>query len=265
MKRSFEEISANARDWAALPQVDREPTYKVNRLWFIDAPVYESSIFLYFDLSQSPDVVQYAESVQDVCRASLGGDGFNQAPTRRLHVPLFTEVVLRNARLPDSRVAEVRSKYEALLNTMDKSIVFVLGPRLTPGGVVLECRVFDDSISSARATASSMANKEEPPRIPKIDYATLGYITAGTSEELERLNVRLKSLSESQAPIAAAIDRVYTSLTVNKRLTGPTLTTELTLPVRVVLPPGGMRDSMSDDRELKLIAVAQKYLTQTRD
>lgn len=243
-KSSFDETFAKACEWASLPQAEREATYKINRQWFLYEPVYESSVFLYFDLSGSSDAVQYAEGVQNACKAFLGSEGFNCAPSHRLHTVLFTEAVLRNGRLADHWVAEVRAKYEPLLRTMHKSVLFIMGPRLTSGGVVLECRIFDDSIASARAAASSMASKEQPPRIPTIDYATLGYITSGTREELEQLNVRLKTFSDEQAPIPVPVDRVFTSLTVNKRLTEPTLTAELTLPVRVVLSSDAMSEGL---------------------
>jgi hypothetical protein len=257
---NFVQLDAKTQAWVAQADEARVESYETNLQWFTKGTVYESSIFLYFDLASSPEAVEYASKVQRVCLEILGQRGFNAAPADRLHATLFTEIVVPNAILPLGQVADVEAKYSSLIAQMRRGLIFLVGPWLTSGGVVLECRTYDSSVRDARKMAARMSTEGNPPRIPNLDYSTIGYITDGPSGTLKSLYLELEELRNDVKPIPIEVNSVVTTLTINKALVQPTLVSELRLPP---VPPPVSGDLFSgyewESRERQMLALAREY------
>lgn len=231
-REQFDAIGRRTLEWISLPAAERWDLCRTNRRWFSADEVHESSVFLYYDLRPSPAAVDRALRVQRICADALGKGGLNPAPAQRLHATILTDIVVSHRRLADSEVRTTSEWYEPLIAGMHPFLVFVLGPHMTPGGIVLECRIHEQTLFTMRAAARRAENRpigrrEFSPRIPTIEYATLGYITIADQQPLERLNSELATLRQELKPIAVPINRVHVSLTVNKKLADPGLVHEL--------------------------------------
>lgn len=223
-KEQYALIDERARQWLTAESGSRQKTVDKNKQWFKEEPVHESSIFLYFDLASNHEAVSRAHEIQQMCATILGDDCFNPAPADRLHATIFTDQVLDAGRIADDQVELVDKKYQSLIAGMRPFAAFILGPHLTPGGLVLECRIHEKTLFEMRDIATALGEKGVgAPRVPSIEYATLGYVTGGTTQRLNELHRALVDLNKAVQPLRVDIDRVYVSLTINKRLTLPTI------------------------------------------
>jgi hypothetical protein len=234
-RREFESIEAGGRAWIDSSPAELCRTFATNRQWFRTDTVFESSVFLYLDLSADHEAVQRAERIHRTAQETLGDANVNLAPSRRLHSTILTDVVAQYERLADAEVSRVADLYAHLYQAMPPCLVSVLGPRLTPGGIILECRIHEPALFAMREAARLLGERNgRRPRIPTNEYATLGYLTGGDYAALVELYEVLRRMRVNCAPIEVAVDRVLVTLTVNKAIVPPTLEFALT-----AAPDGG--------------------------
>jgi len=228
-RRELEAIDIRTREWIEAPPEELRRTFELNRQWFRTDKVFESSVFFYFDLSVNHEAVQRAYQIQRSVQKIVGQAHANPAPSRRLHTTIFTDVAAPHERLADEEVSRTADLYAHLYESVAPCLVFVLGPRLTPGGIILECRIHEPTLFAMRESARRLAGQTgRQPRIPTVEYATIGYVTGGDRAALVELYETLRHIRASCPPIAVPVDRVLLTLTVNKAIVPPTLEFELT-------------------------------------
>lgn len=198
-----------------------------NHRVFSDEEPLEESIFLYFDLSTSVELVNYMVRIRGVTIECLGPGGFKRCRWADLslqHATAFIEMIGPGLNITDQMVEAAMHKYEALLQGLLPFNLVVKGPHLVKnGGVVLEGAAYSLPFFRLRETAANdtrgIPDSATRP-LPTIIHSTIGYVSDATKSQMQQLNAALASMRPRARGISVRIREGRLSATANRGLVG---------------------------------------------
>jgi hypothetical protein len=226
---AFEDVVRRAERWIHCDSATHATAFRENEKWFDPAELHESSVFLYVHLAESTAVAERAQHVARVCRDAIGSSNFVAAPTDGLHSTVLTDSLSTVRAMTDNALSECYVRYIAPCRYLGPFTMSVLGPYMTAGAVIIRCSADGNELSKIREWARSSGGRPgREPRIPSINYLTVGYLVGGDERELRTLFASLAEMRDGLEAIPVVINRIVAAKTINKAILPPALSFDLT-------------------------------------
>jgi hypothetical protein len=205
------------------PQSLREELSK-NLFAYTDHEPAEESVFLYFDLAPS---VAVQERVAEVRASIMGvldpGSDVRFTDASEQHCTAFTEMRRTPLGGLQGYVNQTALKYAHAISAEPPFLLWVGGPVMLCGGIVLECTVASATISKLRNVG-----RENQFPIPEgasrsiydLLHSTIAYIADATAGDLQRVRNEFDAWPEENCLIPVFIRELRITGTRNKRLSG---------------------------------------------
>ena len=195
-----------------------------NQFAYTDNKPLQESIFLYFDVSTSIELLNYVVHLRSIIDECIGAKNIRYSDLRLQHSTAFIDILGDDLGIDSVLLERVKSEYEPIIRTFLPFNLTIEGPHIfDTGGIVLEGVVHSLQFYKLREAASqknSHVPKDAQRGIHNIVHSTIGYITNATSKQLIELYKSLETLRKKSVHISIRIRDGRIIATKNKRLVG---------------------------------------------
>ncbi|KPJ65754.1 MAG: hypothetical protein AMJ43_10035 [Coxiella sp. DG_40] len=190
---------------------------------FTDHKPAEESIFVYFDLSTSVELLNYIIKIRQVASEILGSNQRIRFSDLKLqHSTAFIEMIGNELAINDILLENVKAKYDSLLQEFRPFNLVIKGPHIAAtGGIILEGSVYSEQLFKLREIAKK-DNRNIPQGavrgIHEIIHSTIGYVTKATLNQMMRLYQAFESMRTKRTDIPVRVREARIIATKNKKL-----------------------------------------------
>ncbi|HVM73157.1 MAG TPA: hypothetical protein VMT91_15440, partial [Anaerolineales bacterium] len=195
-----------------------------NQAAYTDNKPLQESVFLYFDLSTSLELLKYIVHLRSIIDNCIGTDNIRYSDVKLQHSTAFIDFLGDDLGIDSELLGRVKTEYEPIIKTLLPFNLTIVRPHIfETGGIVLEGTVYSQQFYKLRE-AASQKNSHFPVGlrrgIHKIIHSTIGYITDGTSKQLLELFRYFELMRKQVVNIPIRIRDIRIIATKNKRLVG---------------------------------------------
>jgi len=193
-----------------------------NQAAYTDNKPLQESVFLYFDLSASIELIKYIINLRSKIDKYIGTDSIRYSDLKLQHSTAFIDFLGDDLGIDSELLGRVKTEYEPFIKTLLPFNLTIVRPHIfDTGGIVLEGIVYSQQFYKLREVASEK-NAHFPVGVQrgihKIIHSTIGYITGGTSKQMLELFRCFESMRKQAVNIPIRIRDIRIIATKNKRL-----------------------------------------------
>lgn len=223
IERGFAEVRIAVGKLLASPDELRNELGK-NGFIYTDREPYDESVFAYFDLAPSVELQRYVARLRLAVADSLdGGCDIRFTDVGQQHCTAFIEMLRRPLGDLEALIAQTGLKYADSVANQSPFVLWVGGPHLVRGGIVLECTVGSTVVTRLRDFARKdqrFVPENAGRSIHSLLHSTVAYIAEGSADHILNLQGVLDDLRMRAQAIPVYVREARVIGTRNRRLVG---------------------------------------------